>query len=248
MLITGDSWYNRGMIIAATLALAIVTAPPNAPSSTSFDGWNGAKWGSTPDAVRQVTAATNWQADQAAAGAFPPGVNITVFRTSGPIAGYPAGVTYYFYENKFFQATVRFNFDDLKTYDFNYNVFRSVNEYYNAIRNRTFVFVHDIYDLLRKKYGEKKPYFKKLDPKDCFVSLDFYLNRERWNLRYHPYDYYLHIVTDSYARWDFPTTRVIFSLSINAPDKRFDYTLSLASIELSSRISAVKDSLRMKGL
>jgi hypothetical protein len=235
------------MIIAAALTLAIVTAPPNA-SSTSFDGWNGAKWGSTPDAVRQATAATNWQANQATAGAFPPGVNITVFRSNGAIAGYPAGVTYYFYENKFFQATVRFNFDDLKTYDFNYNVFRSVNEYYNAIRNRTLVFVHDIYDLLRKKYGEKKPYFKKLDPKDCFVNLDFYLRRERWNLRYHPYDYYLHIVTDSYARWDFPSTRVIFSLSINVPDKRFDYTLSLASLELSSRISAVKDSLRMKGL
>jgi hypothetical protein len=235
------------MIIAAALALTLISAPPNSPS-ISFDGWNGAKWGSTPDAVRQATGAINWQADQAGAGAFPQDVTITVFRGTGTIAGYPANITYYFHENRFFQATVRFNFDDLKTYDFNYNVFRSVNEYYTAIRNRTLVFVHDIYDLLRKKYGEKKPYFKKLDPKECFVNLDGYLKRESWNLRYHPYDYYLHIIADSYARWDFPTTRVIFSLSINAPEKRFDYTLSLASIKLSSRILSIKDSLRMKGL
>jgi hypothetical protein len=241
-----DKWYNRTMIIAAAFITALVNASPEAP--TSYNGFNNAAWGSAPEAVRQAAAASSWQADQGASLEFPKELNIAVYRSTGAIAGYPSTMKYYFWDNRFFQATVRFNFDDLASYDFNYNVFRSVNEYYNTIRNRTVGFAYDIYDLLKKKYGDKKPYFKKLDPKHCFAELDDYLHRERWNLRYHPYDYYLHIVTQSYARWDFPATRVIFSIAISAPDKRFEYTLSLASTKLSPKISSVNDSLRMKGL
>jgi hypothetical protein len=234
------------MITMAFLVTALVTATPTEP--VSLNGFNDAKWGQPPDAVRQKAVGGNWQADQVSAEEFPAGLKVSVFRSSGEIAGYPATVKYYFWDNTFFQATARFNFDDLKTYDFNYNVFRSVNEYYTAIRSRTLIFSRDVYDLLLKKYGKNKPVFKGLDPKKSFVNLDAYLKRESWNLRYHPYDYYLHIVTQSYARWDFPNTTALFSIAISAPDKRFDYTLSLSSIDLSARISHVKDSLRMQGL
>jgi hypothetical protein len=214
----------------------------------SFDGFNKAKWGSGPDAVRQAVGATNWQADGSVAKEFPQGLAVTAFKSSGDIAGYKAVTTYYFWNNRFVQATVKFNFDALKSYDFNYNVFRSVNQYYNAIRSKTLVFTGDIFDLLRKKYGMQKPFFKDLDPRNSFVELDKYLKRESWNLRYHPYDYYLHIITQSYARWNFPKTVAIFSIAISAPDKRFDYTLSISSVDLAPKINAEKDSLRMKGL
>jgi hypothetical protein len=143
---------------------------------------------------------------------------------------------------------VKFPFDELSKYDFNYNVYRSVNDYYNVIRNRTTTFINDIYDLLRKKYGKKKPYFKELDPHKIFTDIDAAIDRERWNLKYHPYDYYRRIVTQAYARWDYPKTRALFSVAISAPDKRFDYTLSIASIDLAGRIEASCDSLRMRGL
>jgi len=230
------------LISLAAFTLAASSDP------ASYDGFNSAKWGAAPDAVRQAVGATSWQPDGNVSKEFPQALGITSFKAAGDIAGYKAVTTYYFWNNRFFQATVKFNFDDLKKYDFNYNVFRSVNEYYNAIRNKTLLFTTDIFDLLRKKYGTQKPFFEKLDPRNCFVELDKYLHRERWNLRYHPYDYYLRIVTQSYARWDFPKTRAIFAIAISAPDKRFDYTLSLSSIELAPKINAAKDSLRMKGL
>jgi hypothetical protein len=143
---------------------------------------------------------------------------------------------------------VEFDFSSLATYDFNYNVYRSVNEYYHAIRSRTLTFVHDIFDLLRKKYGKKEPVFEGLDPRNVFVPLDKYVNRERWNLRYHPYDYYQSIVTSAYAQWLFPETRVIFSTKISAPDKRFDYTLSLTSLDYAEKVNEMKDQLRMQDL
>jgi hypothetical protein len=37
-------------------------------------------------------------------------------------------------------------------------------------------------------------------------------------------------------------------VNVNAPEKRFDCTLSLSSADLTLKINAVKDSLRMKGL
>jgi hypothetical protein len=230
------------LIPLITLAAGASGAP------VSSDGFNNAKWGLGPDAVRQAIGASSWQADGNAAKEFPRELGITAFKSAGDIAGYKAVTTCYFWNNRFFQATVVFNFDDLKKYDFNYNVFRSVNQYYNAIRSKTLIFTGDIFDLLQKKYGSAKPYFKDLDPRNAFVELDKYLRRESWNLRYHPYDYYLHIMTRSYARWDFPKTRAIFSVAISAPDKRFDYTLSLSSLDLGPKINAAKDSLRMKGL
>jgi hypothetical protein len=234
------------MTTCALFLLASLFAASSDPST--YDAFNGAKWGTAPDAVRQATGATGWQSEPSSPNEFPKELSVSVYRAPATIAGYPATVTYYFWNNQFFQATVRFNFDDLAKYDFNYNVFRSVNQYYNAIRSRTLVFVSDIYDLLTKKYGKKKPFFEGLDPRSCFTELDTYCKRESWNLRYHPYDYYLHIMTQSYARWDFPKTRALFSVAISAPDKRFDYTLSLSSIELSAKINGAKDSLRMRGL
>jgi hypothetical protein len=148
----------------------------------------------------------------------------------------------------FFQATVVFNFDELKNFDFNYNVYRSVNEYYLAIRSKSLIFIYDVYDLLCKKYGKKEPVFKGLDPRLSFVKLDRYLKQERWNLRYHPYDYYQRIVTAAYARWDFPQTRTIFSVNISALDKRFDFSLSLVSLGMERLISKKMDELRMQGL
>jgi hypothetical protein len=198
--------------------------------------------------VKTAVSATGWVSDPVAAKGFPTQMNVLVFRSTDTIAGYGAAVKYYFYENKLFQATVIFNFDEMKKYDFNYNVFRSVNEYYNFIRSKTIVFVRDIYSLLLQKYGKKEPIFKGLDPRYMFVDLDKYLNRERWNLRYHPYDYYVHMTTEAYARWDFPKTRVLFSMAIDAKEKRFDYQLSLASLDMDKAIQKKMTELRMSGL
>jgi len=212
------------------------------------EGFNGAAWGTAPDMVRGAVSASGWQEDQAAEKGFPSQMNVTVFQSADTIAGYSAIVKYYFIDSKFFQSTVTFNSDEMKKYDFNYNVFRSVNEYYNFIRSKTIVFVNDIYILLGKKYGKKEPVFEGLNPRYMFVNIDKYLNRERWNLRYHPYDYYLRIVCAAFARWDFPHTRVSFSVAINAKDKRFDYQLSLTSLDMERDVRRRMDSLRMNGL
>jgi len=219
--------------------------------SSTPDGFNGAQWGSTPaqvqQAVQQSVGVTGWQPDRIA-GEFPPEMGVTAFRGTSTISGYRANVTYYFWQDRFFQATVRFDFDNLATFDFNYNVYRSVNEYYTVIRSRTLNFVNEIYDLLGKKYGKKQPVFKGLDPRFAFTRLDAYLKQERWNLRYHPYAYYQRIVTSAYARWDFPKTRIIFSINISAPDKRFDYLLSAVSLDLEREVKKELDRLKMRGL
>lgn len=225
----------------------IILCPLMILGGTDPGGFNDAPWGSSQEQVRSIVKPSQWLSDPSAA-EFPADLKITVYRTNAEIAGYKATVKYYFQEDSFFQATVFFNFEDLKFYDFNYNVFRSVNEYYIAVRSRTLLFVHDIYDLLRKKYGMKEPVFKGLDPRTIFVKLDSYVKKERWNLRYHPYDYYLKINTAAYAEWDFPKTRVIFSINISASDKRFDYILSLSSLKLEKSIQEKMYQLRMKGL
>jgi hypothetical protein len=212
------------------------------------DGFNNAAWGFSPDQVKNAVNAQGWQSDGSSVQGFPQPMNVAVFKSLEMVAGYKAVVKYYFYENKLFQTTVVFNFDEMKKFDFNYNVFRSVNEYYLFIRSKSIVFVNNIYDLLCKKYGKKEPVFKGLDPRFMFVNLDKYLKQERWNLRYHPYDYYLHIATNAYARWDFPRTRVIFSIALSASEKRFDYQLSLTSLDLEPAIQKKIDELRMKGL
>jgi hypothetical protein len=212
-----------------------------------FDGFQNAAWGSSPDAVKKANSLSGWSA-QPAGTDFPKELGVSVFVTQQNIAGKNASVKYYFYNDKFFQATATFNFDELKNYDFNYNVYRSVNEYYTAIRTKTILFVNDIYDLLRKKYGEKEPVFTGLDPRSVFAQLDRYVLQERWNLRYHPYDFYCTIVTSSYARWDFQHTRVLFSLNIAAAQKRFDYQLSLSSNDIAGPLRRAIDAARSKGL
>jgi hypothetical protein len=210
-------------------------------------GFQGASWGMSAAEVRQNVDPQAWN-NVTGDYAFPEGMDIAVYASPGTVAGYDARITYYFIQDNFFQATVQFDFSGLANYDFNYNVYRSVNEYYNAIRSRTLTFVHDIFDLLRKKYGKKEPVFEGLDPRNVFVPLDEYVNRERWNLRYHPYDFYQSIVTSAYARWLFPETRVIFSTKISAPDKRFDYTLSLSSLDYAQQVNELRDRLRMQDL
>ncbi len=219
-----------------------------AATSMAFDGFQNAQWGSPPETVKKDNAISSWAAQPAAGVEFPKELNVTTFVASQNIAGRNATVKYYFYNDRFFQATVRFNFDELKNYDFNYNVYRSVDEYYKAIRDRTITFVNDVYDLLQKKYGKRQPIFNGLDPRFMFRNLDDYLKKEVWNLRYYPYDYYKKIETTAYARWDHPKTRIIFSVGIVARDKRFDYTLSLTSLDLENEISKKKDEIRMRNL
>ena len=236
---------NQSMLILILLMQLFFVF--GADAQIAPEGFNDAPWGSAAGEVQRITGAVGWQPDQIAAD-FPQEMNVTVFRAASEIAGYRAQVRYFFRQDQFFQATVRFDFDDLANYDYNYNVYRSVNQYYTVIRNRTLTFTNDIYALLRKKYGKKQPVFRGLDPRLIFSRLDAYLKQERWNLRYHPYDFYQRIVTSSYARWDFPKTRIIFSVNISAPDKRFDYQLSAVSLDLEREINNELDRLRMRGL
>jgi hypothetical protein len=211
------------------------------------EGFQGAAWGAPPEQVRAAAGVGGWR--QTAGGEdFPEGLGVTTYAAQTRVAGYPATAKYYFFGGKFFQATVEFDFSQLENFDFNYNVFISVDRYYRAIHDQTITFVHDIYALLRKKYGKKEPVFKGLDPRHVFERTDAYIRQERWNLRYHPSEYYKRIVTSAYARWDFPETRVIFSVNISAADKRFDYMLSLTSLDLAREVSAESDRLRMQGL
>jgi hypothetical protein len=218
-----------------------------AATAFSFDGFQNAQWGASADAVKKANNPTSWS-PQAAGTEFPKELNVTVVTASQQIVGKNASVKYYFYDNKLFQATVRFNFDNLKNFDFNYNVYRSVDGYYKAIRDQTVTFVFDIYGLLQKKYGRRQPIFEKLDPRFMFSDLDRYLKKEAWNLRYYPYDYYKKIIASAYARWDHPKTRILFSVNICALEKRFDYLLSLTSLDLETEINKKKDELRMQGL
>ncbi|MCL2220665.1 MAG: hypothetical protein FWB94_12385 [Chitinispirillia bacterium] len=237
-------------IILLTAVFAYAQPPAQAQTQTpssSPDGFNGAAWGSTAAQVQQAVGAQGWQPDPVAQ-SFPPEMGVTAFRTNSTIAGYPAIATYYFWQDRFFQATVRFPFNDLVNFDFNYNVYRSVSEYYAAIRAQTLNFVQEIYSLLGQKYGKKQPIFRGLDPRYAFSRLDAYLKQERWNLRYHPYEFYQRIVTASYARWDFPKTRVIFSINIAAPEKRFDYMLSAVSLDMERDLRKELDRLKMRGL
>lgn len=210
-------------------------------------GFQDAVWGMNAADVKSAAQPKQWQKTQLEKD-FPAELNVTVFSSSAEIAGYPAVIKYYFVEDRFFQVTATFNFDQFKTYDFNYNVFRSVDEYYRFIRDQSLTFVHDIYDLLRKKYGKKEPVFKGLDPRKVFKDTDAYIQKERWNLRYHPSEYYKRIITSAYALWNFPKTRVAFSVNVSAADKRFDYILSLTSLDFEEFVNKKKDMLRMKNL
>jgi hypothetical protein len=231
-------------LVLSCILLLICCAAESA--GETWRGFQGAEWGMSPQQVQQAAQIEGWQ--QVEDNGFPAELNIRVYEAGQQVAGYDASTRYYFFEGRFFQATVAFDFDHLKTFDFNYNVFISVDRYYRAIHDETVVFVQDIYDLLRKKYGKKQPVFKGLDPRHIFVRTNAYLQQERWNLRYHPSEYYKRIVTAAYARWDFPKTRVLFSINISAADKRFDYLLSLTSLDLEKEINQRKDELRTRDL
>ena len=105
-----------------------------------------------------------------------------------------------------------------------------------------------MFDLLRKKYGKKEPAFKGVDPRFIFKNADEYLKKEAWNLRSYPYEYYKKIAASAYAQWELPKTRIIFSINLSAPEKQFDYELSLSSNDLAAMINAKKDSLRIQNL
>jgi hypothetical protein len=212
-----------------------------------FDGFQNAKWGMTSDEVKKNNAPAAWQ-QSVSGNNFPAELKITTFAASQSIAGKDAQVTYYFCENKFFQATASFNFSALKSFDFNYNVYRSVDSYYRAIHDQTLTFVFDFFDLLRKKYGKKEPMFRGADPRAIFRETDEYLKKESWNLRSYPYDFYKKIKASAYAQWELPQTSIIFSIVIDAPEKRFDYQVSASSIALCAFVNAKKDSLRTKSL
>lgn len=238
---------KEGLVSSRTTPVAVILFLALSTRAAPPDGFRDAEWGSSSADVRSVVRPTQWSPDPPD-NAFPAELKVVSYTTSDMVAGYPARVTYYFCADRFFQATVVFPFDKLVNYDFNYNVFRSVDQYYRDIHDQTTTFVKDIYDLLRKKYGKKEPVFKGLDPRFIFKNTDAYLKQERWNLRYNPSEYYKRIVTSAYARWDFPKTTVIFSINLSAADKRFDYQLSLTSVDQEQSVQAKLDSLRMKGL
>jgi hypothetical protein len=226
---------------------SILCAAFMANAADSFNGFQNAQWGMRPDEVKKNNNPRTWSLITADNG-FPKDLKIATYSASQDIAGKDAAVTYYFFEDKFFQATARFNFDQLKNFDFNYNVYRSVDSYYRAIHSQTLTFVFDIFDLLRKKYGKTEPSFRGMDPRRIFSELDEYLKRESWNLRSYPYEYYKKIVTSAFAHWEFPNTKVTFSIQIVAPEKEFDYLLSLTSTSLAAMVNTKKDSLRTQNL
>jgi hypothetical protein len=234
---------NKLFFVLVTVAGIASNAFNQAPA----EGFQDAAWGMKPAEVQKAAGVTGWQ-PVTPEPLFPKDLGVTLYRAPAIIAGYQAVVTYYFFREKFFQATVDFTFNELKNFDFNYNVFISVDRYYRAIHDRTLTFVNDIYDLLRKKYGMKKSVFRDLDPRFIFKDTDFYIRQEVWNLRYHPSEYYKRIIASAYAMWNFPKTRVVFSVNISAKDSRFDYKLSATSLDMEKEITETKDSLRMKGL
>ncbi|MFW5959840.1 MAG: hypothetical protein ACOCSE_01820, partial [Chitinivibrionales bacterium] len=205
-----------------------------------------AVWGMSPDQVQENAVKEGWNRAPDEEGKLPENSGINVYVANEEVAGYNAEIKYYFFNDKFYQAFIDFDFSELENFDFNYNVFRSVNEYYTAIHDRTITFINDIYSLLQKKYGKKQPVFKGLDPKRVFVQLDKDFQRDIWNLRYHPYEYYRRIVTSAYALWKFPDTEIAFSINISAEDKRFEYTLSFTSTKLKKRVENSVNQNRMR--
>lgn len=198
-------------------------------------GIQGALWGDSPNDVKNKAALTEWtEVDKSQL--FPGTTDITAYKTMQTIASYKATTYFYFYKDQLYQATIEFNFENLKEYDFNYNVFISVDKYYREIRSTSKVFVRDIYTLLRDKYGKKQPQFKGIAPHNIFNRTDNYVAQERWNLRYNPSEYYKRIIARGYARWLYPKTEIIFAINISAADKRFDYTLSYTSLDLALTI------------
>ncbi len=205
-------------------------------------------WGTSAAELQSkaVPAVVDWK--ETTPKSIPKELPITAFTSKAQIAGYKAKTTYYFYNDKLFQATIHFDFNNLKNYDFNYNVFLSVDSYYREVRKQTLVFIDHIYALLEDKYGKKQPIFLPLDPKLVLMSTDNYLGQERWNHRYHPSEYYKRIIGTSYARWKYPKTEINFAVTISAADKRFDYTLSFLSTTLRREVEVAVKKQKSSGL
>lgn len=211
-------------------------------------GIHGVLWGASSAETQNsaVPAVLNWQSTTPQN--MPADLPITAFTSDAKVAGYDAKTTYYFYEDRLFQATIRFDFDYLKSYDFNYNVFVSVDKYYREIRTKTLTFVFDVYALLKEKYGKRQPVFLPLDPKMVLMDTDNYLAQERWNHRYHPSEYYKRILGRAYARWKYPKTEINFAVNIAAADKKFEYTLSFVSTEMRREIKKAVQDQKSQGL
>lgn len=215
-------------------------------SATTPLGYGDALWG---DSEAQVTSVATTQLTKSTPKtAYPAALEITQLVGVQDVAGYSAKTSYYFYKNQLFQVTLVFTVPGLKNYDFNYNVFVSVDGYYREIRDKSLVFINEIYSLLQSKYGKKQPVFVKLDPQKAFVPTDTYISQERWNFRYAPSEYYKRIVVQGYAKWLYPKTEINFAINISAPDKRFDYTLSLGSTLLKDEIERASRKLMSNGL
>lgn len=217
-------------------------------------------WGKNPEGIHEVLwgastadvqasaqpAVVNWR--EKTVQDKPANLPITSFTSDAMIAGRRAQTTYYFFNDQLFQATIAFNFDHFKNYDFNYNVFISVDKYYRDIRSETLVFVDEIYALLMEKYGKKQPIFLPLDPRMVLMDTDNYIGQERWNLRYHPSEYYKRILGRAFAQWKYPKTEINFAVNIAASDKRFDYTLSFISVQLRREIEKAVEASKSSGL
>jgi len=229
------------------LLFFVAATAPELFAAVPFNGFQNALWGAKPDDVKKNNNPQTWTA-LPPGNEFPKELNITIFNATQTLAGKAAVVKYYFQDSKFFQATARFNFDNLKAFDFNYNVYQSVDKYYRAIHDQTLTFVFDVFDLLRKKYGKKRARLQGRRPEVHFKNTDEYLKKEAWNLRSYPYEYYRKIAASAFAQWDLPKTRIIFSINLSAPEKLFDYELSLSSNDMTAMINAKKDSLRIQNL
>jgi len=210
-------------------------------------GFQGIGWGSTPELVQQQLANPVQQNAERAA-EFTPELGVMVLSGQMQIAGYPAMVHFYFFQQQFFQATVVFDFTYLAEFDHNYNVFRSVDEYYRLIRSHTLRFVGDMYELLEFRYGKRRPVFTRISPEFVFMRTDAVLNQNRWNFRYNPIEFYKKIVASAFARWDFQYTRVQFGVAISASQGRFDYVLNLSSNQISDQVIKAGKQLRSSDL
>ncbi|MFW5774984.1 MAG: hypothetical protein ACOCW2_01725, partial [Chitinivibrionales bacterium] len=73
-------------------------------SAEAPTGFQNAGWGMGPQEVATAAGVENWQ-QKPPEGDFPAGVDITTYVSDQTIAGYEAQVSYYFFEQQFFQAT-----------------------------------------------------------------------------------------------------------------------------------------------
>lgn len=241
----------KALFFSLCLFIPSAVFAQGSPPNSNPNGYRDIPWGASVAEAQAILAGvqfTEIPRDNRRERQFPEDVNVRRWQINEAVAGYPARTDLYFYNDRFFQAVVRFNTNRFLNFDFNYNVFISVDRYYNYIRSNTLNFIADIYALLAQRYGQRQPTFQGLDPRNAFVELDNYIGRERWNLRYNPSEYFRRIQTQSFAQWRFPRTEVRFSVIISAFDRRFEWTLSLASNEILREVERSISNTRQRGL